>query len=222
MRNPNPFARELRPEEIARGAHRNLVGGMWDELGRLQLDFLRQEGLAPADRLLDVGCGCLRGGVHFVRFLNAGKYYGLDLSRSLIEAGYKELDAAGLSGKGANLLVNDCFEFSRFGVEFEFLFAQSVLTHLSWNQVSRCFVEARKVLAAGGRFYATFFEAPDSAHLEPILHEPGGVVTNLDADPYHASFEEMRMLAENAGLSAALLGDWRHPRGQRMLRFEVP
>ena len=47
-------------------AHREQVGGLWDEIGALQIDFLRAQGLRPGDTLLDVGCGCLRGGVHFV------------------------------------------------------------------------------------------------------------------------------------------------------------
>ncbi len=38
------------------------VGGLWDEIGQLQFDFLRAKGLLPRHKLLDFGCGSLRGG----------------------------------------------------------------------------------------------------------------------------------------------------------------
>ena len=43
----NAYSRELSDEEIAAGAHRELVGGLWDEIGPLQFYFLRSEGLRP-------------------------------------------------------------------------------------------------------------------------------------------------------------------------------
>ena len=54
----------------------------------------------PHHRLLDIGCGALRGGVHFVRYLEDGNYAGLDVNRSLIAAGHRELQSAGLHEKG--------------------------------------------------------------------------------------------------------------------------
>ncbi len=32
------------------------IGGRWEEIGRLQFDFLVAEGLMPAHTLLDIGC----------------------------------------------------------------------------------------------------------------------------------------------------------------------
>lgn len=60
---------------------------MWDELGKLQFDLLVQQGLKPQHFLLDVGCGSLRGGVHFIRYLEPGHYFGVDESRELLDAG---------------------------------------------------------------------------------------------------------------------------------------
>jgi len=74
-------------EEILSGAHRAWVGGMWDELGQLQLDFMMQNGLQPSHNLLDVGCGSMRGGVRFVEYLDVGNYCGIDINESLISAG---------------------------------------------------------------------------------------------------------------------------------------
>ncbi len=56
-------------------------------------------------------------------------------------------------------------------------------------------------------------------HLDTVTHEPGGVVTNYDKDPYHYAFDEMGWIANLAGLRAELVGEWGHQRGQKMLRF---
>lgn len=219
MKNVNIYHRELTPEEIAQDVHRRIVGGMWEEVGQLQFEFLKGRGLQPGHRLCDVGCGALRGGVHFVRYLDAGNYFGLDINTSLLDAGRLELDQAGLSGRNANLLVNDGFEMSRFGVKFDYMLAVSVFTHLYANQIARCLVEARRALAPHGQFLATYFHAPSSAHLEPIKHQPGGIVTHYDHDPFHYSTQEMAFLGSVAGLKTELLGPWQHPCDQWMLVF---
>ena len=74
--------------QVRAGQHREVIGGLWDEMGRLQLEFMRAQGLQPQHRLLDLGCGSLRAGIHFVRYLDAGRYYGLDHNQSLLDAGY--------------------------------------------------------------------------------------------------------------------------------------
>ena len=215
----NIYKQQLGESEIEALAHREMVGGLWDEIGTLQFEFLRERGLAPHHRLLDVGCGALRGGVHFVRYLDPGRYYGLDINASLIEAGRHELAAAGVADRGANLLVDDAFAASRFGTTFDVALAVSVFTHLPMNHIVRCLTEVGAVMAPGARFYASYFEAPRLAHLAPLEHPAGGIVTHYDADPYHLAFAEMETLAGWAGCRVESIGDWRHPRGQKMLAF---
>ena len=53
------------------------IGGMWEEIGQLQFDYLRNDGLRPDHSMLDIGCGTLRGGRHFIAWLSPGKYTGL-------------------------------------------------------------------------------------------------------------------------------------------------
>jgi SAM-dependent methyltransferase len=217
----NQDRRQLTAEEIAVGEHRKFVGGMWDEVGSLQLEFLKEKGLLPHHRLVDIGCGSLRGGVRFVRYLDQGNYYGLDINASLIEAGKLELAQAGLTDKQPNLLVNDKFEVTRFMVTFDYAIAVSVFTHLYMNHIARCLAEVKKVLEPGGKLFATFFEAPSPVHLEPIRHEPEDLVTEFDANPFHYSFSEIQWLSESAGLEVRYLGDWGHPRDQQMLCFSL-
>lgn len=217
----NAYGRQLTQANIDAKAHRNFVGGLWDEIGLLQLNFMKEQGLAPCHDLLDMGCGALRGGIHFIRYLDSGHYYGMDINPSLIEAGKEEIREAGLADKQAHLLVNAKFEAGLFGKCFDYAIAQSVFTHLPINHIVRCLTEMRKVLKPGGTFFATFFEAPAAAHLERIVHPPIGVVTNYDSDPYHYAFEEMEWMARTADMRVNLIGDWNHPRNQTMLAFRA-
>src|ERR1700745_2047005 len=38
------------------GTHREIVGGLWEEIGTLQFEFMKRMGLRPESLLLDVGC----------------------------------------------------------------------------------------------------------------------------------------------------------------------
>jgi ubiquinone/menaquinone biosynthesis C-methylase UbiE len=209
----------LTQAQINAGKHRDMVGGMWDEIGRLQFEFLRGRGLKPSHRLLDIGCGSLRGGIHSIDYLETGNYYGLDINPSLIEAGRHELRLAGLSHKKPHLAVSDRFELGQFQQKFDYLLAHSVFTHVFTNHIIRCLAEAREVLVPNGQFFATFFLAPRSVHLAPIDHQPGGVQTHYDRNPFHYSADEIRAMADLATLSAEIIGDWNHPRGQQMVLF---
>src|SRR4051794_14007689 len=89
------YAKPLAKSTIESGLYRDRVGGRWDELGELQLRFLVEHGLQPGHRLLDMGCGALRGGVRFVEYLDPGHYYGVDVNQSLLDVGFeRELDDA--------------------------------------------------------------------------------------------------------------------------------
>lgn len=218
MKPVNEYARQLTAEEIAAGGHRHMVGGLWDEMGEKQFSYLVAQGLRPEHDLLDIGCGSLRGGIRFVAYLESGRYHGLDVNASLVDAGRMELSRAGLAKKEVHLLVSDRFELSRFGKKFDLALAQSVFSHLPMNHIVRCLRETAHVLKPEGRFFATFFEAPTSVYLEPLRQNADGF-SQYDADPYHYSFAEMEMLASLAGLRAEYIGDWGHPRNQKMACF---
>lgn len=203
--------------------HRSKVGGLWDEIGRLQFDFLVHHGLKPNHRLLDVGCGCFRGGVHFVRYLEPGRYYGLDSDASMIEAGFtEELEAGGLLPRlpRENVVVEAGFDASGFGVQFDFALAQSVFTHISANDIRLCLIRLARSVRPGGAFFASFFECPPG-HAEelPLAHEPGGITTFMNRDPFHYREKHVSDLCADLPWRMENMGIWGHPRGQNMLRF---
>jgi SAM-dependent methyltransferase len=208
---------------VDRGEHREVVGGLWDEIGDLQFRFLIEHGLQPQHTLLDIGCGSLRGGVHFIRYLEAGNYVGVDINQSLLDAGFDvELKAAGLQDKmpRENLVCLAKFEFDQSGRQFDFALAHSMFTHLTFNNIRRCLERLTSAMKIGGHFFATFFELPPIANPSlPHTHAPGEIVTYDTRDPYHYKLADFFYAASGLPWQIRYLGKWGHPRGQRMLEF---
>lgn len=207
---------------VADGQHRAVIGGLWDELGKLQRDFLVSEGLKPHHAFIDMGCGSLRAGVPLTNYLDPGRYYGVDISADLLDAGYqREIRPAGLDAKlpRENLAANADFDASGFGMTFDYGIAQSVFTHMPIARLTDCLTALLPVFAPGGVFYATYFERPaDAAPDAPVAHEPGGVRTFPDRDPYDTTRAALRA-ATPPGWLLEVIGDWDHPRDQQMARF---
>jgi hypothetical protein len=216
------YDERLIQEQVETGNHRALVGEMWSEIGQLQFDYLKRAGLQPTDLLLDVGCGCFRGGVHFIAYLNAAHYYGIDISPSLLAAGRVELQSAALSDKLPleNLLCASDFNVAPFGRSFDFAIAQSLFTHLGWNNIRLCLENLHPSIRRGGRFFATYFHLSEECPRNlPQLHIQGGVITFGNKDPYHYRASDFERAIHN--LPWTLVDDvaWDHPRAQRMLIF---
>lgn len=206
--------------EVESGRARAEIGGLWDEMGALQFDFLLERGLRPEHRFLDLGCGCLRAGVRLAPYLDAGNYYGLDISPSLIEAGRCELDALGVLERvpAPNLRVTRAFDISGFP-SFDYAIAQSLFTHLPLQQFSACLAAVRPNFTGGGCLFATFFTA--TLGQSTRLHERGGITTSADHDPFHFAVEDILRAAREQRWRANWIGEWGHPRDQQICELTV-
>jgi len=227
---PLPVKRRLRKSLPARYRrfwdpdwHRATVRGtdaFWEELGRLQLDYLVDQGLQPGHYVLDVGCGPLRAGVHFIRYLEPGHYAGIDKRGDNLERARKiELPRQGLEDKRPLLLVNGLFEFEKLGQTFDYAIAQSVFTHLPVNTITRCLVEMAKVLRPGGRFFATVYENPQGKRYLGEIQQSERVISHYDSDSYHYDLDTLQAACEGSGLKMSYAGDWGHPDNQKMIVF---
>jgi SAM-dependent methyltransferase len=215
----NYYMRDLTAIELKLKRHRRYVGGLWDEIGQLQFDFMTSRGLMPGSKLLDVGCGALRGGVHFVRYLDDGNYYGIDINKSLLKAGKQELRQSELGDKRVHLQQTDRFDASGFGVQFDFGISVSLITHLCANQIIFCFLQMRRVMHERSSFFFTFFEVPEL----PISddYSQGETITHFLRDPFHYTRDQIEYCALSAGLKPYYIGDWKHPRNQQMLELRL-
>lgn len=213
---------ELTGHKLATKQYRRHVGGMWDRMGVFQLDFLRAQGLRPEHRFLDVGCGSLRAGRVLVDYLEPAHYYGIDISPTIIETGYElELD----DGQRArmplsNLHATDRFDCTFGDVRFDMAIAQSVFSHVPLNLMRLCLHRLAQVMRPGGTFFATFFERAPGTPVDAIERAEGSPITTYaERNPYCYYRRDMEWIAEELPWTPAYVGDWGHPRGQRMMAY---
>jgi cyclopropane fatty-acyl-phospholipid synthase-like methyltransferase len=210
-------------ERVSKGDHRTVIGGLWDEIGALQLEFLQRRGLQPESRLLDIGCGSLRLGIRAVDYLDAGHYWGTDLNESLLTAGFeKEVVPAGLAHKlpRTNLVVDRDFTFANLPRNFDFIVAQSVFTHLPFNHLRLCLANLAEYVDSHCNFFVTMFIAADEELSKPVIqHAAGNIKTYPHRDPYHYSLADLRHAARGLPWTVEYIGEWNHPRNQKMVVF---
>jgi ubiquinone/menaquinone biosynthesis C-methylase UbiE len=181
---------------------------------------MQERGLKPSDYFIDVGCGSLRGGVHFIEYLDSKHYSGADINASLIEAGIThELDDNQRDKiDDSTFCVSDNFTFDFGSVRFDYGIAVSLFTHLSTNKIRLCLQNLRRVFKDGGSFYATFFEQNGSDLNSPCEQEMG-VVSYSYKDPFHYMIEDIVELGKQQGWDVNWIGDFAHPRNQQMCEF---
>ena len=190
----------------------------WDAVGKLQFDKLVDEGLKPEHKLLDIGCGMLRAGKRLIPYLNTGNYYGVEKNQGHINSGKTWLIGEDITTEGSHISVNENFNFAfDESPKFDFIIAHSLFPHLQKRDIEVCLRNAKEVMADGCKFFATFFEGEvgtitwDKTDKVTITHD--------GQDPYHHKFEVLSDLAKEVGLVAEYIGEWDHPREQRLLMF---
>jgi|GEM_PF-5409836 2-polyprenyl-3-methyl-5-hydroxy-6-metoxy-1,4-benzoquinol methylase len=134
--------------------HRGLWARLQPEQG-WQLDTLKQHGLKPRHHFLDVGCGMLRLGMPLISYLEDDRYCGIDAMDKYVQLGRVYMNEVAHSNKTFHLMANRKFEFEQFGRQFDFAMAHSVMTHLSYEQIERCFTNLKTVMKQGASFLFT-------------------------------------------------------------------
>lgn len=104
---------------------------LWKMKRNFQFKFLIENGLTPQHFLLDIGCGTLRGGIPLIDYLQEGRYFGIESRESVLSEGRRELREAGLESKSPTLLFAPDISQVNIQHEFDFIWAFSVLIHMS-------------------------------------------------------------------------------------------
>jgi hypothetical protein len=149
-----------RGEQLAK---RMFTGGpvaSFETAGRLQLITMLREGLYPASKVVDIGCGCLRGGYWLIHFLDAGGYFGIEPNTQMLEAGSHEiLEKEALEGKRPRFDSNSDFDVSVFGEKFDFFLARSIWTHASREQIATMLDNFLRFSPDTGTFLTSYLRA---------------------------------------------------------------
>ena len=133
-----------------------LVGAahLWEMKQMFQINFLKENGLKPDEKLIDIGCGTLRGGIPLIKYLNETNYCGLEVRENVLTEGRKELKEEGLENKHPHLVHFSDFDKLDFEAKFDKAFAFSVLIHLEDDITEKCFSFVKRNLKKDGVFFA--------------------------------------------------------------------
>jgi SAM-dependent methyltransferase len=183
----------------------------WLALGQMQFDYLVKHGLAPDDRMLEIGCGNLRAGRLFIEYLDTAHYHGIDISPEILLAAQETLVSQGLRDKLPYLtLVHDLRLAHLPDHHFTVVHAHSVFSHSPVSVIDECLAHVGRILAPGGLFDFTYNRTEGTEH--QVLHE----------DFYYRT-GTLVALAESHGLRARAMTDWeRFPHKQSKIRVIRP
>lgn len=126
--------------------------------------------MRPAERILDVGCGCGLMPLYLKNYLDeAGSYAGVDLHYPSINwctrhissrqpnFQFKHIDVKSLAYNPKGKQSADDFTFPYDSGSFDVILLKSVFTHLRPAEVENYLKEVARLLKADGRCLATFF-----------------------------------------------------------------
>jgi hypothetical protein len=195
---------------LAQGRHRDIVGGRWDETGRLQMQILQDHGLQPHHCLADIGAGSLRLGCKAVPYLDPGHYWATDASRALMLRGH-ETELPDPTRLPLAHLIEDS-DFALPGLpDVDFIMVWGVFTHLPPAQTRRALDRICRRWPRAQALLFTVFEAPPESFPGPY-RQLDGVVTHPDRPPWHI---QPALLTAPPDWAFARL-DQRLPRGQAL------
>jgi SAM-dependent methyltransferase len=180
----------------------------WQAAGRKQFEFLRHHGLSRDDFLLDIGCGNLRAGRRFIRYLKAGRYTGVDISPEILLAAQDTIVEYELQAKNPRLFLVSGTSLSFLAPQsFDVVHAHSVFTHTPLEVVTAYFEAAYRVLRPGGFFDFTYH------------HSDKGSWHVLEEDYYYPT-DLLLEEAQLAGFAGQRLEDWTY--SQSKIRLTKP
>jgi SAM-dependent methyltransferase len=139
--------------------------GQWTEHRRFQLTFARSQGVVPESRFIEIGCGPLTLALPLISYLAPGNYVGIDVRPEVLNLGWQQIGKAGLADRNPRLLCSRSFGADELpqSSQADFIWAFSVLYHLTDELVHMCFAQVARRLAPGGSFFANINAQQDES-----------------------------------------------------------
>lgn len=151
--------------------HHFFYGSPWC-IGFEQFNYVKQNGLKEKHKLMDFGCGCLRAGIHFIRYLDAGNYFGIDIDEESLSIGMRyEIPLNRLEVKLPNVSSVDRFIWVEHNGTFDYVISFSVLKHMTHKNPESMLEHASalcKLLKSGGFLYIGLGKAIQKHYLEEL------------------------------------------------------
>jgi len=144
-------------EAILRGEipHGILGGNLYDGYGVSGEGFFRKLvnlGLKPDDTCVDYGCGTLRLGIHAIKYLEPGAYWGMDIANDFLEEGRKLVGDRLWQEKRPNLrLISTASVTEVATAKPKLLFSVHVLKHVPPGKLSEYFHNIIKLIGPSGQ-----------------------------------------------------------------------
>ena len=149
------FAEIVRPGLQRGQAHPtlggNLPGSAFGEAAGKLFKMLIANGLNMDDVCVDYGCGTLRVGVHVIKYLQRGAYWGLDVDAAVLDEGRKLIGNSLLTDKAPHLRVISPSSIAEAAAaKPRILFSISVLVHVAPEDLEAYFQNILTIIDDSG------------------------------------------------------------------------
>ncbi len=122
----------------------------------------------------------------------------------------QELGIDDFREKQPHFIVDANFNFDAMLNQAQFGIAQSLFTHLTPSDIIICLSNLHRKVEVGCRFFATFFESEIISDNPEVSHSHG---------IFQYTIREMEEFAEHAGWLPRYIGEWNHPRNQKIIEL---
>jgi SAM-dependent methyltransferase len=152
-----PIARTVREGSSHATLGTNLVDAagnkveFWAAGAAVAKKFFKNAKVAPDYRVVEYGCGSLRVGAHFIKYLEPEKFYGVDVVDGFYEIGKTLIGEALLNEKRPQFdVISDAAveNLARFSADF--IYSSSVCYHVHPDEIAFYFAALEKITAKPG------------------------------------------------------------------------
>jgi 2-polyprenyl-3-methyl-5-hydroxy-6-metoxy-1,4-benzoquinol methylase len=180
------------------------AGDNWEQHGDLQRDFLISQGLKPAHRLLDIGCGTGRLARKVAPYLGRGNYCGVDIAEAAVIAASGLSLEEGWGSQQPTFWLGEIPEPEIAGT-FDVLWSFSVFIHLPQSIMESVMKRAAAVMGPDSRFFWAY--VPEERSWRSGVKQ------------FRHTLADYRGAAQRAGLTFAEVPGWIEKAGYEPARW---
>lgn len=171
--------------------------GLWDwGRGNYYVEFMKDHGLKPTDRVLDLGCGYGRVAIPILRYQTGQGYYiGTEISIRRLELAREWVSREGLAAKPHEFILSKENSLPYIADDsIDVAWVMSVFNHMPDSEFHESLAAIARILRPGGKLFAYF---------------TAGARNECDSiKDFRRTEREMRQALEHAGFAVEKLEDF--------------